>query len=195
MNIELKAFNHLLEITNKDSTFHKILNQNGVIDIPKNSENIFSFMVKLIVKQQLSNKVADVIWNRLLQKAKNNILEYVSLENKSDILACGVSNRKFEAIYRLKNTHMDEKLCININANDIQKSKEYILSLYGFESWSAEMISLFYLKDSNVWSANDATLKKATTILKLDNDYIKNSSPYSSYLALHLWKAIDNKLI
>lgn len=195
MKIELKAFNHLLKITNKDSAFYDILNQNGVIHIPKNSENIFNFMVKLIVKQQLSNKVADVIWNRLLQKTNNNILEYISLENRSNILACGISNRKFEAIYRLKNTHLDEKLCININSNDIQKSKKYILSLYGFGSWSAEMISLFYLKDSNVWSDNDATLKKATTILGLDNNYIKNSSPYTSYLALHLWKAIDNKII
>jgi len=194
LKIEEKAYNHLLENSTINNSLNIIIKKNGVIYIPSNNFTLFDFMSRLIIKQQLSNKVAEVIWDRLIGTSKNDFFNFISLENKNSILDCGVSNRKFEAIYRLKKEYSLNKL-EKIYLNNIDDAKNYIMSLYGFGEWSVTMICLFYLKHEDMWSNNDATLIKALRLLELNKKSIELFSPYKSFLALHLWKAIDTKII
>ncbi len=192
MKVEERAFNHLITISTKYKFLNEVIKKNGIVSIPSNSFELFEFMTRLIIKQQLSNKVAEAIWEKVMIMTNNDLLNFMKSANQQLILDCGVSKRKFEAIYRLKKEY-DTNLLEKIYSSDIEDVKNYIISLYGFGEWSASMVCLFYLKNENIWSNNDATLTKAIKLLNLDTNFIERCSPYKSFLALHLWKAIDRK--
>lgn len=194
LSVEEKAFHHLVKISKHHIPLSDVIKQNGILSIPKSEFKIFDYMSRIIIKQQLSNKVAEVIWNRLAEHSDHDLLKFVKIENKEAILKCGLSNRKYEAILRLKKEHETNDLS-TLHSHDIDEVKDYINSLYGFGEWSSAMICLFFFQDHDTWSHHDATLNKASKLLEIDQKLIDQASPYKSFLALHLWKAVDSKMI
>ena len=89
----------------------------------------------------------------------------------------------------------------SISMNIIQELpyKEYkdlVKSLWGFGDWSAEMIAIFYLGRTNVWSDGDLMLKKGIEeICENSNitphELVELVDPFQSYLALHIWRHKD----
>ena len=190
-----KAFKKIAYLSKDNASFSHILKHNGVLKLPTSQEDIFQYMAKIIIKQQLSLQVANSIWSKLLATSNNDLFNFLTHENTDILLNSGISKRKLESMLRLKQEHLKDNLNKNISADNINETKNYICSLYGFGEWSSEMICLFYLGSPDIWSKSDATLNKAIKLLNIDNNFIDNCSPYKSYLALHLWKAIDSKLI
>ena len=79
---------------------------------------------------------------------------------------------------------------------DDETYKKTITSLWGFGDWSAEMIAIFYLGKTNIWSEKDLILNKGINQIcdqcKLTPDeLLKIVDPYQSYLALHIWRHKD----
>ncbi|KAB7886416.1 hypothetical protein GA417_05555 [Poseidonibacter ostreae] len=191
---EKNIHKELLKLTEEIPKLNNIIKQNNILYIPKIKLELFDYMCFIIVKQQLSNKAADSIWKRILIKTNENIFDFLQNQDSSELLLCGISRRKLEALKRLSETHKEEDIN-NIKSFSIEKTQKYILSLYGFGTWSADMICLFYLKNPDIWSNNDATLSKVSNLLNIDESTITKCSPYRSFLALHFWKAIDDKQI
>jgi len=79
---------------------------------------------------------------------------------------------------------------------DYQEYKKKITKLWGFGDWSAEMIAIFYLGKTNIWSEKDLILNRGIHEL-CDKSEINPEkllalmNPYQSYLALHLWRDKD----
>ena len=74
--------------------------------------------------------------------------------------------------------------------------KKSIKSLWGFGDWSAEMIAIFYLGKTNVWSNGDLMLKKGIDEICEDSEITPQElvdlvDPFQSYLALHIWRNKD----
>ena len=74
--------------------------------------------------------------------------------------------------------------------------KKLIKSLWGFGDWSAEMIAIFYLGRTNVWSEKDLILNKGINEICSESnitpdELLKLIDPYQSYLALHIWRNKD----
>ncbi len=77
-----------------------------------------------------------------------------------------------------------------------EEYKDLVKSLWGFGDWSAEMIAIFYLGRTNVWSDGDLMLKKGINeICENSNitpqELIEMVDPFQSYLALHIWRHKD----
>ena len=76
-----KSFNFFHEELLKKSSNLKSLNEqikkNGVIKIEKTKLDLFTFITKTIIAQQISNNVADSLWNKfcsLLKKKHQRLM-------------------------------------------------------------------------------------------------------------------------
>ena len=81
-------------LAKKDSNLNILFNLIGDLSYTL-YDNPYTFLIKTIIGQMLSNKVADVLYNRLLNLCKNDItpkkilnLDYTELRN------IGISNSK-----------------------------------------------------------------------------------------------------
>ena len=75
-----------------------------------------------------------------------------------------------------------------------------VSSVWGLGLWSAEMTAIFYFGHEDVWSYKDAALQRGLRYICEENItkhnvLLNHFSPYKTFLSLHLWKAIDTKLI
>ncbi len=79
---------------------------------------------------------------------------------------------------------------------DEQEYRQCITNLWGFGDWSAEMIAIFYLGRTNIWSEKDLILNKGINEICSESnitpdELLKLIDPYQSYLALHIWRNKD----
>ena len=62
----------LIEKSRKFPFIKNEIRNNGVLKITKQNIDLFSFMVKTIIAQQISNEVAEVFWERLRSQLEKN---------------------------------------------------------------------------------------------------------------------------
>ena len=189
-------------LATKDKKFSLIVKQIGFINLKKREIN-FEVLLKIIINQQLSNQVADVIFLRLKNETSvsKNIDPKTIMDIDNEVLRkLGIS---FSKISFMKD--ISEKI---INTPNLIKSWENlenqdaiteIQKLKGFGPWSANII-LLYMGRMDIFPYNDATLQKAYNIIyekKLSKNLseINWAKPYRSIFAKYLWKWVDNGMI
>ena len=179
----------------------EIIKSNGVIsiEIPQNIE-LFDCLAQTVAEQQLSYKAAKSIWSKVKSsshKRKLKLIDYFDAININSIRKDGLSKNKIKAIIEAKKAVIDQK--ITLEKLSVMNDKEYrqcITSLWGFGDWSAEMIAIFYLGRTNIWSEKDLILNRGINEIckesKITPDQLlKLIDPYQSYLALHIWRNKD----
>jgi DNA-3-methyladenine glycosylase II len=169
--------------------------------------NIPLRMMASIMSQQLSTKVAAVIYKRflMLYKGKEPKPKQV-LETPSETLrAIGLSNAKVSYVHNvarfcIENKITDKKLL----AMDNEEIIELLVQIKGIGKWSVEMLLMFTLGREDIFSVDDLGIQQAMTkVYKLDSSdkkamkekMLKLSSrwsPYRTYACLHLWRWKDN---
>ena len=178
-----------------------IIKQNGVmhIDVPKDLD-IFDCLAQTVVEQQLSYKAANSIWNKIKNSAaeKNiSLIEYFKKKNTASIRNNGLSNNKIKAIMGAKQAIESGDITLQkLSIMTYPEFKKTITNLWGFGDWSAEMIAIFYLGKTNIWSQKDLILKRGIDQLcdgsnLTPNKLLQLVDPYQSYLALHIWRYKD----
>ena len=197
-----KIHNHLLKISAEHcKPLESIIKANGPIniEIPADLE-LFDCLAQTVVEQQLSYKSAKSIWNKIKtssEQRKIKLIDYFDTEYIANIRKDGLSKNKIKAILGAKKAVDNgditlKRLC---EMNDIEFKKS-ITSLWGFGDWSAEMIAIFYLGRTNIWSEKDLILNKGINQIcdqcELTPDELLNIvDPYQSFLALHIWRHKD----
>jgi len=197
-----KVHNHLLKISSKYcKPLESIIIANGVIniEIPKNLE-LFDCLAQTVVEQQLSYKAAKSIWNQIKissEQRKIKLIDYFDAQYITDIRNDGLSENKIKAILGAKQAVQSGGITLKglSEMNDIE-FKRTITDLWGFGDWSAEMIAIFYLGKTNIWSEKDLILNKGINQIcdqcELTPDkLLEIIDPYQSYLALHIWRHKD----
>ncbi len=160
-----------------------------------------------IISQQLSTKVAKVIFKRFLElyKGKEPKPQQV-LDTPFDALrGIGLSNAKVSyvqnvASFCIEHKITDKKLLAMSNEEII----DLLVQIKGVGKWSVEMLLMFTLGREDVFAVDDLGIQQAMTKLyKLDaadkkgmkEKMLKLSakwSPYRTYACLHLWRWKDN---
>ena len=161
-----KIHNHLLKISEEYcKPLAAIIKANGVIniEIPTDLE-LFDCLAQTVVEQQLSYKAAKSIWNKIKtssEERKIKLIDYFDTKNVVDIKKNGLSENKIKAILGAKEAVNGGEITLKrlSEMNDIE-FKKAITNLWGFGDWSAEMIAIFYLGRTNIWSEKDLILKK-----------------------------------
>jgi DNA-3-methyladenine glycosylase II len=159
-----------------------------------------------IISQQLSTKVAKVIFKRFLEiyKGKEPKPEQVLNTSAETLRAIGLSNAKVSYVHNvarfcIEHRITDKKLLAMSNDEIV----DLLVQIKGIGKWSVEMLLMFTLGREDVFAVDDLGIQQAMTLLyKLDPEDKKGMkekmlklsakwSPYRTYACLHLWKFKD----
>ena len=198
---------HYLAHLSKDKKLEKILSDHEPFKL-KFHKNICLRLCASIMSQQLSTKVAKVIFNRFLDLyggEEPNPEQIVSTPFEK-LRAIGLSNAKTQYVLNVAQFAIDHKL------EDKRLKKmgdEEIISLLtqikGVGKWTVEMLLMFTLGREDIFAVDDYGIQVGMKKLyELDDSnkkdfkekmlkIAKKWSPYRTYACMHLWSWKDNK--
>ena len=170
-------------------------------------KNIPVQLIGSIMSQQLSAKVADVIYKRFLALYNNKPpkpQQIIDTPNET-LRAIGLSNAKVNyvknvAVFCMEHKVTDKKLHAMSNEDIIA----LLTQIKGVGKWTVEMLLMFALGREDVFSIDDYGVRSAMIKMyklerldkkKLNERLIKISakwSPYRTYGCLYCWHLKDN---
>jgi DNA-3-methyladenine glycosylase II len=197
---------HYVEHLSRDKKFKKLLESSEPYQLKKR-KNIPIYLCASIMSQQLSTKVADVIYKRFLNlyDGKEPVSQQI-LDTPSETLrAIGLSNAKVSYVKNVAafgiEPGMDYK---KLQKMDNEEVIVYLTQIKGVGRWTVEMLLMFALGREDVFAIDDLGIQNAMIKLyKLDRtdkkkfreDLLRISgkwSPYRTYACKHLWNWKDN---
>lgn len=174
------------------------IRQVGILEFqPNNSEPLAHHLCKSVAQQQLSIKAADTIWNRVMEAANDlPLTEFCRDENARQLHSCGLSKAKVRSICEISECARQG----NLKADDLKslnykKRTKRLTSLWGVGQWTADMISIFYFGEEDIWPDGDLAARKMleqlTSRRRKTIRTAERFKPYRSYLALYMWEFQD----
>lgn len=167
---------------------------------------IWEQLVEMIIAQQLSSKVATVLWKRFIDKFPLPMNPNKILETPEEVLrSLGLSFQKIKYIRSIAETvQKDPHFIEHLQNLDNEKAIEQLTLIHGVGRWTAEMFLIFALHRLDVMSYGDLGLRTAVTKLfnkrsmvseKTFRRLTKDWHPYESIAALYLWVGYERKLL
>ena len=173
----------------------------------KKRKNICTYLCASIMSQQLSTKVADVIYKRFiaLYGGKEPLPQQILDTPFEQLRGIGLSNAKVNYVKNVAQFEMEK----GMDAKKLQKMDNeeviaYLTEIKGVGRWTVEMLLMFALGREDVFAVDDLGIQNAMIKLyKLDNSDKKQLrekmlkvsekwSPYRTYACVHLWRWKDN---
>ncbi len=170
-------------------------------------KNIPIRLMASIMSQQLSTKVAAVIYQRFLAlyNGKEPKVATVLATPNEMLRSIGLSNAKVGYVknvaqFCMENSITDQKLSSMSNEEII----ELLVQIKGVGKWTVEMLLMFSLGREDVFAVDDLGIQQAMCKLyKIDNAHKKTMqyamlkqaekwTPYRTYACLHLWNWKDS---
>ena len=190
----------------KDKKMAKLLDQQEPFEL-KFHKNICLRLCASIMSQQLSTKVAKVIYHRFLELygGEEPTPQQIVTTPFDTLRAIGLSNAKTQYVLNVAEFAIDHKL----DDKKLKKmSDEEIIALLtqikGVGKWTVEMLLMFTLGREDIFSVDDYGIQVAMkNIYKLDDSNKKDFkekmlkvskkwAPFRTYACLHLWHWKDN---
>jgi DNA-3-methyladenine glycosylase II len=169
-------------------------------------EDYFASIASAIVGQQLSNRVADVLWARLIalnQEAPSP--EIILSLGDEELRQIGISYSKIKYLKALATAVSEKTLELEkLHLFDDEEIIRQLTRVKGIGPWTAEMFLIFSMGRQDVFSIGDGGLQRAVKWLyQLDEVPNKEEmlriseqwKPYRTMAALYLWRALDEKII
>lgn len=191
----------------KDKKISRLIETHGVLKIRKR-KNLFTYLCASITSQQLSTKVADVIYNRFLglYGGKEPSPQEVLDTPFEKLRSIGLSNNKALYIQNVARfaleSGMDHKQISKMSNEEIIV---YLTKIKGVGRWTVEMLLMFALGREDVFAVDDLGIQNAMIGLyklsrddkkKFREDMLKISSrwsPYKTFACMHLWRWKDGE--
>ena len=185
----------------KDKKLSKILAGHKPFKLRKR-KNVCLRLCASIMSQQLSVKVAEVIYKRflLLYNGAEPTPEQIVGTDFETLRAIGLSNAKTNYVLNVAHfaiqSGMDNKILGKMANEEVI---EYLTQIKGVGRWTVEMLLMFTLGRPDVFAIDDLGIQNAMIRLyKLDRtdkklfrakmlDISRKWSPYRTYACLHLW--------
>ena len=173
------------------------IQKNGVLVIKKQKIDFFSFLIKIIISQQISDKAAESIWKKFcfefepkkisIKNIKNlrfleNILEKIKISNQKKSYICNI---------------YEDLISNSLNAKSLSKMDENlfrsILTKYnGIGPWTCDMLLIFFFQKLNIFPEQDLIIKKMINHIESEENqginFREKFSPFLSILSLHFWQ-------
>ncbi|MBI3138318.1 MAG: DNA-3-methyladenine glycosylase 2 family protein [Sphingobacteriales bacterium] len=173
----------------------------------KKRKNICTYLCASIMSQQLSTKVADVIYKRFiaLYNGKEPSPQQIVDTPFDQLRGIGLSNAKVNYVKNVAQFELEQ----GMEAKKLYKMENeeviaYLTQIKGVGRWTVEMLLMFALGREDVFAVDDLGIQQAMiSLYKLDNSDKKKFrekllqvaakwSPYRTYACLHLWRWKDN---
>ena len=189
----------------KDKKLKRVLQQQEPVEL-RRRKHIYLYLCASIMSQQLSTKVAQVIYQRFLAlygkkvPSAQQILD-TPFETLRDI---GLSNAKASYVQNVCRFFKEQKLT---DARLYRMTDEQVVAtltqIKGVGKWTAEMILMFGLQHEDVFPADDLGIQQSMIQLYKLNPASKKEllvqmhkvaeqwRPYRTYACLYLWRWKD----
>lgn len=170
-------------------------------------KNIALKLIGSIMSQQLSVKVADVIYNRflLLYNNKEPRPQQIIDTAPETLRSIGLSNAKVSYVHNVARFVLEEKVTdAKLHKLSNEELITYLTSIKGVGQWTVEMLLMFYLGREDIFSIGDWGIQQAMNKLyKLDTTDKKAHrakllqlsekwAPYRTHACRYLWAWKDN---
>jgi DNA-3-methyladenine glycosylase II len=194
-----KAINHLKK---SDPVLAAIIERVGPYRI-QFREPEFGTLVRSIVYQQLSGKVASVILERLLDALPGRKLTPRAILKLAPekMRSLGLSGAKTAYIRDLaERTKSGEVMFKDIHGRSDEEVVEHLTQVKGIGVWTAHMFLIFALQRPNVLPVGDlgvrSAIKRAYGLQELPKPgeverIAERWHPYCSVAAWYLWRSLD----
>ncbi len=192
------------ELLKKDPVLADVITRTKGEILPTPSIDIYYYLLNSIVSQQLSVKVADVIWNRFLDMFPDRypIEDLVLAKSDQELRAVGLSFQKLGYMRNVaefsKNKGMSYEQIGELSDEEIIK---YLTEIKGVGKWTVQMVLMFPMDRPDVFPVDDLGIQmkvkrfyQLTTEKKaLKEDMIKIAEkwkPYRTLASKLLWNAL-----
>lgn len=159
------------------------------------------------MSQQLSVKVANVIYGRFVDLFENNPTpEKILATEHENLRIIGLSNAKAHYVKNVAAFAIERGLDVKyLNKMHNDAVIAYLTEIKGVGRWTAEMLMMFSLGRKDVFAADDLGIQTAMTqIYKFDTTDKKKLrekmllisekwKPYRTYACMYLWRFKDGK--
>lgn len=178
---------------------------------PKRLFGVFEGLIRVIIAQQISNKVAFALWQKVWALTQNHLSLFTALSRSSleDLRAIGLSQTKAETIVRVverfeSGQWSEEKLAAMDDAALVSE----LTSMKGIGPWTATSVLIFGLGRPDVCPLDDFGIKTAlcrhyfslqtpqNVMRKPHNKAVKLTvgkwAPYRTVATVVLWHSLGN---
>ena len=170
----------------------------------KKHDFLFDRLVESIISQQLSVRVADVIYERVLNLMPKKKLDPKAILKIDDqtLRSAGLSFGKIKYIKDLSDkVHSGELDLNNLENLENEEVIEKLTAVKGIGKWTAEMFLMSALGRPDIFSHGDLGLKNAFKKIYDVTEYkeaeaekiVIKWSPYRTIAARILWKSLELK--
>lgn len=196
---------HIVHLS-KDRKLKKLIEQNGVYTLTKR-KNVCVYLCASIMSQQLSTKVADVIYQRFLNlyESKEPTPDQILNTAPETLRSIGLSNAKVSYVQNVARFAIEHGMDLRkLNKMEDEEVIVYLSQIKGVGRWTVEMLLMFALGRENVFALDDLGIQNAMITLynlnrtdkkQFREDMLrvaKKWSPYRSYACMYLWRYKDN---
>ena len=195
-----------LDHLRKDKKLSRILENAEALElVPK--KNICLLLCSSIMSQQLSVKVAQVLYNRFIELlgSKDPQPQQITELTYDQLRGIGLSNAKVTYVQNVARFAVEKGMDHSvIDKMENEEVINYLTEIKGVGRWTVEMLLMFTLARPDVFAIDDFGIQQAMIKLyKIDPDNKKEMkqkmlkisskwSPYRTYACLHLWRWKDN---
>lgn len=202
-DVMLAAAAHLVTI---DPAFAPIVETSPLCTIGRRDnqpETPFASLVKSVLAQQLSTKVADTLSARLHEALDGDISPAKVLAlDVAQLRALGLSGAKVRTLHGLSAALHSGELDLDavVASGDDAHLATELTSLWGIGRWTVEMLLMFTLHRLDVWPVGDLAMRKGWQSIhgregdidpRALDDLGEPLRPYRSVAAWYCWRVVD----
>ena len=189
----------------KDKKLREVLAEQDPFEL-KTRKNICLRLCASIMSQQLSTKVAEVIFKRFLQlyDGAEPTPQQIVATPFEQLRGIGLSNAKTQYVLNVAqfaiDNSLDDKLLKKMSNEQVI---ELLTQIKGVGKWTVEMLLMFTLGREDIFSIDDYGIQTAVKKIYALDDSNKKAfrekmlkisakwKPYRTYACLHLWRWKD----
>lgn len=189
----------------KDKKLKRVLQQQEPVEL-RRRKHIYLYLCASIMSQQLSTKVAQVIYQRFLALYGKKVPSAQQILDTpfETLRGIGLSNAKANYVLNVCRFFMEQKLT---DARLYRMTDEEVVAtltqIKGVGKWTAEMILMFGLQHEDVFPADDLGIQQSMMKLYKLNAASKKEllaqmhkvaeqwRPFRTYACLYLWRWKD----
>ena len=202
-----KPYHEIIELLkSKDAVLNQAIQSVKKEIQPALETDIYYSLLNSIVSQQLSVKVARVIWRRFTELFAEQYpkAEQVLLTSDEDFRRIGLSRQKTKYINNVARFSLDNDISFeHLNKMKDDEIISYLTQIVGVGKWTVQMILMFPMDRPNVFPVDDLGIQnnmKAWYGLKLEKKELKTKlleiaekwAPYKTLACKYIWASGNN---
>lgn len=193
----------LVHFQTADPILYSLIRKHPSLDSKLRKKDYFKSLSREIIGQQLSGKVADVLFDRFEKLfPKGTVTPKRVLDTSEETLrGTGMSWSKTRFIRDLAQKVLDKSVRLDALPQwENEKVMSELMKVKGIGPWTAEMFLMFSLGREDVFSYGDLGLrnamkklygfKKDPTVKQMER-IVNKWKPYRTYAARILWKSLE----